>query len=100
MTLIDPGIDDTEIPPDDRARNYVKRYGTQQPTSPEKQAQEHREVTKLGVFYTSLADVPPTPKEPPPPDEDEIVPDVQSFGELPDFVKVSSQTHPIGFSFS
>ena len=51
------------------------------------------------VFYTSLADVPPTPKEPPPPDEDEIVPEVQSFGELPDFVKVSSQPFSLDFLF-
>lgn len=41
------------------------------------------------VFYTSLADVPPSPKEPVPPSEDEIVPDEQVFGELPDHVKVS-----------
>lgn len=99
LTLTDSGIDDTDIPPDDRARNYVKRYGTQQPVSPEKQAQEHREATTLMVFYTSLADVPPTPKEPPPPDEDEIVPEVQSFGELPDFVKVSSQSFSLDFLF-
>lgn len=99
LTLTGSVVDDTGITLDERDRNYVKRCGTQQPTSPEKQAQEHREATTLMVFHTSLADVPPTPKEPPPPDEDEIVPDVLSFGALPDFVKVSSQTLLIGLSF-
>lgn len=80
---------DIGISPDDRAKNYIKRGGTQEPTSPEKKAQEHREVTTLMVFYTSLADIPPSPKEPPPPSEDEIIPDPQSFGDLPDHVKVS-----------
>lgn len=79
----------TDLPSEDRARNFIKRGGTQEPTSPEKKAQEHREATTLMVFYTSLADVPPSPKEPPPPSDDEIVPDEQAFGELPDHVKVS-----------
>lgn len=80
---------DIDITPDDRARNYIKRGGTQEPTSPETKAQEHREATTLMVFYTSLADIPPSPKEPPPPSEDGIIPDPQSFGDLPDHVKVS-----------
>lgn len=84
---------DSNLTPDDRARNYVKRGGTQEPTSPEKKVQEHRESTTLMVFYTSLADVPPSPKEPPPPSEDEIIPDEQAFGELPDHIKVSNSFH-------
>lgn len=40
------------------------------------------------VFYTSPADVPPSPKEPPVPDSDEVVPDEVPFGELPDNIKV------------
>ena len=91
--LIDLEIDNADITPDDRARNYVKRGGTQEPTSPEKQAQEHREATTLMVFYTSLADIPPSPKEPPPPSDDEIVPDVQQFGELPDHVKARQERY-------
>lgn len=86
-------IDNADITPDDRARNYIKRGGTQEPTSPEKQAQEHREATTLMVFYTSLADIPPSPKEPPPPSDDEIVPDVQIFGELPDHVKARQERY-------
>jgi hypothetical protein len=69
--------------------NYIKRGGAQQPVSPEKTAQEHREATTLMVFYTSPADVPPTPKEPPPSDAEESAAEVLSFGELPDHVKVS-----------
>lgn len=84
---------DSDLPSEDRARNYIKRGGTQEPTSPEKKAQEHREATTLMVFYTSLADVPPSPKEPVPPSEDEVVPDEQIFGELPDHVKVSYSSH-------
>lgn len=68
--------------------NYIKRGGTRQPSSPEKEAQDSREATTLMVFYTSPADVPPSPKEPPAPDSDEVVPDEVPFGELPDDVKV------------
>lgn len=68
--------------------SFIKRGGTQLPTSPEREAQEHRESTTLMVFYTSPADMPDTPKEPPAPDPDDIVTDVLPFGELPDLVKV------------
>ncbi|KAL2867313.1 uncharacterized protein BJX67DRAFT_371979 [Aspergillus lucknowensis] len=81
-------IDLDNILPDDRARGYIKRAGIQNPTSPEARAQEHREATTLMVFYTSAADVPPSPKEPAPPDTDDAIPEVLSFGELPDHVKV------------
>lgn len=73
-----------------KTSNYIKRGGNKEPESPEKEAQDHHEATTLMVFYSSPADVPSTPKEPPPVDEDEVVPDVVPFGELPDNVKVRS----------
>ncbi|KAL4796281.1 hypothetical protein BDV19DRAFT_84542 [Aspergillus venezuelensis] len=86
-------IDDGDIPPNDRAGNHIKRGGSQQPVSPEAQAQEHREATTLMVFHTSPADVPSSAKEPPPPDTDETVPEVVSFGELPDHVKARQERY-------
>ncbi|PYH48619.1 uncharacterized protein BP01DRAFT_371548 [Aspergillus saccharolyticus JOP 1030-1] len=80
-------IDFVEMPFEERSRNYVKRGGTDIPESAEKKAQEHREATTLMVFYTSPADVPSTPKEPPQSDTEEPAPGVVSFGELPDHVK-------------
>jgi hypothetical protein len=68
--------------------SFIKRGGSQLPTSPEREAQELREATTLMVFYTSPADMPDTPKEPPTPNPDEVATDVVPFGELPDSVKV------------
>ncbi|RAL09082.1 uncharacterized protein BO97DRAFT_375446 [Aspergillus homomorphus CBS 101889] len=79
-------IDFDEMPFEERGRNFIKRGGVEIPESAEKKAQEHREATTLMVFYTSPADVPSTPKEPPQPDTEEAVPDVVSFGEVPDHV--------------
>jgi hypothetical protein len=73
--------------------NFIKRGGPQVPTSPEKEAQDHREATTLMVFYTSPADMPDTPKEPLGPDPDEVVPEVVPFGELPDFVKARQERY-------
>lgn len=73
---------------EDRSRSFIKRGGTQQPDSPEKLAQEHREATTLMVFYTSPADIPPSPKEPPPPSPAEHVREQLPFGEPPDHIKV------------
>jgi hypothetical protein len=73
--------------------NFIKCGGPQVPTSAEKEAQDHRESTTLMVFYTSPADMPDTPKEPPTPDPDEVVPDVVPFGELPDFVKARQERY-------
>ncbi|KAE8329400.1 hypothetical protein BDV39DRAFT_191338 [Aspergillus sergii] len=84
-------IDFSDITSEDRSRNNIKRAGTQQPTSAEKEAQEHREATTLMVFYTSAADVPPSPKEPPPPSEDEPATEAVALGELPDHVKNAPQ---------
>ncbi|OJJ36458.1 hypothetical protein ASPWEDRAFT_407118 [Aspergillus wentii DTO 134E9] len=86
-------IDDGELTADDRSRNCIKRLGTQEPTSPEKTAQDHREANSLMVFWTSPADVPPTPKEPPTPSDDEIVTDEVPFGELPDHVKARQERY-------
>lgn len=82
-------IDKGEMPSDERSRNYIKRGGTQEPSSQEKQAQEHREATTLMVFYTSAADIPPSPKEPPQLTAEEPTTDVTAFGELPDHIKVN-----------
>ncbi|KAF7529075.1 hypothetical protein PCG10_008845 [Penicillium crustosum] len=73
--------------------SFIKRGGLQLPTSPEREAQEHRESTTLMVFYTSPADMPDTPKEPPTPDPDEVVTEVLPFGELPDMVKVRQERY-------
>jgi hypothetical protein len=74
---------------EDQERNFVKRGGTQEPDSPERLAQERREANTLMVFYTSAADVPRSPKEPPPPSEDEPVTQELAFGQPGDHVKVS-----------
>ncbi|CEL07657.1 hypothetical protein ASPCAL10813 [Aspergillus calidoustus] len=86
-------IDIDNVSPDDRARSYIKRAGILIATSPEAKAQEHREATTLMAIYTSPADVPPSAKEPPPPDMDEMVPEVLSFGELPDHVKARQEKY-------
>lgn len=71
--------------------NFTKRGGPLAPLSPEKEAQDQREATTLMVFYTSPADMPDTPKEPPSPDPDEVVPDVVPFGAIPDLVRVRQE---------
>ena len=76
-----------------KGANFIKRGGEQQPSSPEKAAQEHRESTTLMVFYTSPADVPSSPKEPPVPEADEVVPDEVPFGELPDHIKARQERY-------
>ncbi|KJK63228.1 hypothetical protein P875_00033939 [Aspergillus parasiticus SU-1] len=86
-------IDFADITSEDRSRNNIKRAGTQQPTSAEKEAQEHREATTLMVFYTSAADVPPSPKEPPPPSEDEPATEAVALGEIPDHVKARQERY-------
>jgi hypothetical protein len=76
-----------------KGANFIKRGGGQQPFSPEKAAQDHRESTTLMVFYTSPADVPPSPKEPPAPEADEVIPDEVPFGELPDQIKARQERY-------
>lgn len=87
-------IDFTELPADDRSRNYVKRAGSQLPSSTEREAQDRREATTLMVFYTS-GEVPPSPKEPPPPSPSEAEHAVEEvpFGEIPDHVKARQERY-------
>ncbi|KAK2809044.1 hypothetical protein FQN50_004097 [Emmonsiellopsis sp. PD_5] len=80
-------IDFSELDPEERRRNFIKRGGTQTPDSPERLAQEQREANTLSVFYTSPADVPISPKEPPTPDADEPYSPEVPFGEPNDRTK-------------
>ncbi|KAJ6116498.1 Zinc finger CCCH-type [Penicillium capsulatum] len=89
LTLLEIEFESKEM----KDANFIKRGGEQQPSSPERTAQDHRESTTLMVFYTSPADVPSTPKEPPAPDPDEVVPDEVQFGELPDHVKARQERY-------
>lgn len=50
--------------------NFIKQAGARIPESPEKHAQDERETKSLGAFYTSPTDIPPSPKEPPPPSDE------------------------------
>ncbi|PLN84737.1 hypothetical protein BDW42DRAFT_191346 [Aspergillus taichungensis] len=86
------GIDYIGIGIEDQARNFIKRGGTQLPTSPENKAQEHREATTLMEIYAP-GDVPPSPKEPPPPSDDEPVVEMVAFGEAPDYIKARSERY-------
>ncbi|KAH8694184.1 hypothetical protein BGW36DRAFT_300226 [Talaromyces proteolyticus] len=72
---------------EDQSNNFIKRGGTKEPESPEKVAQDNREANTLMVFYTSPADVPPSPKEPAEVGEEEKPSDEQAFGEPDDNVK-------------
>ncbi|RAH40643.1 uncharacterized protein BO95DRAFT_468561 [Aspergillus brunneoviolaceus CBS 621.78] len=85
--LLPSEIDFEDMPYEERGRNFIKRGGIEVPESAERKAQEYREATTLMVFYTSPADVPSTPKEPPPPDNEEPTTVAVSFGEVPDHVK-------------
>ncbi|KAJ5692678.1 hypothetical protein N7462_002101 [Penicillium macrosclerotiorum] len=73
--------------------NFIKGGGARVPDSPEKEAQDQRESTTLMVFYTSPADVPPSPKEPPASDTDEVAPEKVAFGEVPDYIKARDERY-------
>ncbi|CAF9917668.1 MAG: hypothetical protein GOMPHAMPRED_001345 [Gomphillus americanus] len=57
-------IDHSDLPEDAKQDNYEAFGGSKKPTSPEKTVQEQRERSTLIAIYTSVADIPPCPKEP------------------------------------
>lgn len=81
------------IDSDERSRNYVARGGVLEPKSEEKKAAEQREATTLMVFYSSMADIPPSPREPSSEDFEPAEPEVP-FGEPGEITRVSSDTSP------
>ena len=74
-------IDFSDLENDNRTQNFIKFGGTQKPESPESEAQARREENTLMVVYTLPSEVPPTPKEPPAPSDDEEYTPLTSFGE-------------------
>ena len=83
-------IDFSDLDPEERVKNFIKCGGTQTADSPEKLAQDQREANTLSVFYTSPADIPFSPKEPPPSSpSDSYAPEVP-FGEPDEQTKVIS----------
>lgn len=56
--------DFSEIEDAERERNYITRGGHLEPDSPESKVQEQRESSMLMVVYTSISDIPSSPKEP------------------------------------
>ena len=75
------------IDEEETSRNFTSRGGTVEPQSDEHKIQEQRDSSTLMVVYTTIADIPPTPREP----AAEIMgthPDEQKFGEPGDLVKV------------
>lgn len=78
---------------EERNRNFCKRGGDQVPKSPEKLAQDQRESTTLAVFHSSPADIPNSPKEPPPPPEmEDVASNETPFGEPAEQTQVSVST--------
>lgn len=76
-----------------RSTSFIKFGGTQLPDSAEKLAQEKREANSLPPLRTSLADIPESPKEPPPLEEEEAKkeqPEPAAFGEPGELVKARS----------
>ncbi|PGH14959.1 hypothetical protein AJ80_05722 [Polytolypa hystricis UAMH7299] len=86
-------IDFEELDATERARNFSKTGGPNTPNSPEKLAQEQREATTLSVFYTSVSDIPFSPKEPPAADPDEAYDPEVPFGEPEEYVKNRSSRY-------
>ncbi|KAI9849918.1 MAG: hypothetical protein M1837_000132 [Sclerophora amabilis] len=84
-------IDFEVIERNERERNFLTRGGILKVDSPDGHLQEQREANTLMVVYTSLDDVPPTPREPSRFDESEFVPEL-SFGSPPSWTRDREQT--------
>ncbi|KAF1931387.1 uncharacterized protein M421DRAFT_2879 [Didymella exigua CBS 183.55] len=98
-------VDFSVVDPEERKRNYMPYGGGENvPTCPEKEANERRENDILMVFYTSPADIPPSPHEPPEQTEDNTT-TVTIFGTPPDKClnrapKAAAPTAPADLDFS
>ena len=57
-------IDFSVIEREELARNIVTRGGNVELKSRERAVQEQRELTTLMVVYTTISDIPPSPREP------------------------------------
>ncbi|KAI9805679.1 MAG: hypothetical protein M1833_005172 [Piccolia ochrophora] len=58
-------LDLSDIPQEERQKNYSKYGGFVEIESPDRKEQEQRESNTLMVIYTDVSDIPPSPKEPP-----------------------------------
>lgn len=57
-------VDFTVIEPEELERNCITRGGKAEVKSAERAVQEQREQSTLMVHYTTLADIPSSPREP------------------------------------
>lgn len=57
-------VDFSIIAADELERTYVRRGGKLETKSHERAVQEQRELTTLMTFYSTLSDIPSTPREP------------------------------------
>lgn len=93
LPYVTPSTIDLEELGEERDRNFTKTGGKKEPDSPQKRSQDQREANSLGVFYTSPADIPISPKEPPADSQDEPVAAEVPFGEPDDCTKTRSRRY-------
>ena len=86
-------VDFSVVEPDELARNCSTRGGKVEVRSSERTVQEQRELTVLMAFYTSLSDVPLSPREPADPYSGEASTE-RMFGTPSDETKVMSIVSP------
>ncbi|KAL8637491.1 MAG: hypothetical protein Q9228_005242 [Teloschistes exilis] len=82
-------IDWSNFPPAQIESNYSRRGGKNPAGSAQKAIQEQRELDSLMVIYTSMSDIPSSPREPPEQDSEDFNPEA-SFGRATkeEFVKI------------
>ena len=81
-------IDFSDLPADELAKNSTSRGGKAEIISPERAAQDQRELNTLMVVYSTHSDIPPSPREPSDPYSGEHKIE-ESFGPLyEDYTKV------------
>ncbi len=83
-------VDFSIIPAEELSRNFTTRGGHMEVKSRERAIQEQRESTTLIAIYSSSADIPLSPREPPEPYSGESSEDV-AFGEKPAVVQVNQR---------